>query len=100
MQFFKQAIASLALMGALASPAFAEGQARSALTENTMLMTTPSGEVVQMNITDPAMKDLMMKDAMPMTDHVMMMMHGGKMYMVHDKKMPDGKMLSDMMMTK
>jgi hypothetical protein len=49
---------------------------------------------------DPAIREMMMKDAMPMTTGVMMMMHGGRMYTVTDKKMPNGKMLSDMVMSK
>ena len=42
----------------------------------------------------------MTKGAMPMTAGTMMMMHDGKMYMMPDKMMPNGKMMSDMAMGK
>jgi hypothetical protein len=41
---------------------------------------------------------IMNNGAMPMTGGVLFMMHGGKMYMVGDHKMPDGSMMSDLVM--
>ncbi len=101
MNSFKRFIISLVLIGTVAGPAFAAGEGgASSLQNNTLLMTTPSGAIVQKMVMDQAMADMMVKDAMPMTAGVIHMMHGGKMYMVTDKKMPDGKMLSEFMMTK
>jgi hypothetical protein len=66
---------------------------------DTMIMPSATGMLITKPI-DPAIREMMMKDAMPMTTGVMMMMHGGRMYTVTDKKMPNGKMLSDMVMSK
>ena len=99
MNCFKHLVASVALMGALAGPACAQGES-AGITNDTATFISPSGAVFNKKITDTAMQNRMMEHAMPMTAGVMMMMHGGKMYHVPDKKMPDGKMLSDMMMAK
>ena len=101
MNFLTSAIAGLAVIGALASPAFAQGEGGRALAElpdSTFVLVTPGGKMMERKITDPAMAKMMMKDATPMTAGTMMMMHGGKMYMVPDQKMSDGRMLSEMMM--
>lgn len=100
MSYFKQIIVSVAFVGALASPAFAQGGGEGTMfMDETMLMATPNGAVVKKPM-DKAMQEMMMKEAMPMTAGVMMMMHDGKMYMVTDKKMSNGKMMSDMVMGK
>ncbi len=100
MSLLKHTIASLALMGAFAASAFAQSESPPLYQDDTLTMTSTSGKVMAMKMTDKAMADMMMKDAMPMNQGVMMMMHGGKMYTVQDKKMPDGKMLSEHMMSK
>ena len=96
MSYLKQTIASLVVLGAFAGGALAaDGRD---VRENTIVLTNPNGRMVEMQMTDKAMQEMMLKDAMPMTAGVMMMMHGGKMYMVSDRKMPNGKMLSEMVM--
>lgn len=100
MNLLKPTIVSLALMGTFATFAFAQSESPSLYQDNTLTMTSTSGKVMMMTVADKAMADMMMKGAMPMTKGVMMMMHGGKMYIVHDRKMPNGKMLSDSMMSK
>ena len=42
----------------------------------------------------------MMKDARPMPGYMIIMMEGGKMIMMEDRKMSDGGMMSEMMMKK
>jgi hypothetical protein len=98
MSYLKHALISLTLVGALASPAFAGGDGADFM-EGQMIMPSATGMVITKPI-DTATREMMMKDAMPMTPGVMMMMHGGKMYTITDKKQPNGKMLSDMAMGK
>ena len=66
--------------------------------ENTVLMVSPDGSVVQKRVTDRAMMDTMMRGATPMRPGTMVMVHGGKMYMIPDKKMSNGRMLSEEVM--
>jgi len=97
---FKQAIAGLLLAGSIASPAFAQGETLDkAYGSGVMTFTTPDGSIVRKSVPAATMKE-MTEGAMPMTAGVMMMMHDGKMYMMADKKMPNGKMMSDMAMGK
>ena len=63
-----------------------------------MMMMMPDGRMSRMQKSDKMMSDMMMKEGKPMTGTHMMMMSGGKMYMMEDKKMSDGRMMSDMMM--
>ena len=101
MTYFKHAIACFVLASCLASPVFAQGENRDATYgENVVTFTTPGGTVVRKTVPANVMADMMTKGPMPMTQGVMMMMHQGKMYMVNDHKMPDGKMMSDMVMGK
>lgn len=94
------AIASLLLVGSLASPAFAQGEtADKSYGAGVMTFTTPSGTISRKTV-PPAMMAEMTKGVMPMTAGTMMMMHEGKMYMMQDKMMPNGKMMSDMAMGK
>ena len=96
----KYAIASLVILASLASPAFAQGEnADKPYGSGTWTFITPSGEVMRRTLT-PAMTAELTKDATPMTVGTMIMMHDGKMYIVLDKKMASGKMMSDMAMGK
>ena len=63
-----------------------------------MMMVMPDGRMSSMKMSDKKMSDMMMKEGKPMTGTHMMMMSGGRMYMMEDKKMSDGKMMSDGMM--
>jgi len=95
MKYITKVIASLALLGALAGPAFAAGEGGPGIYgENQVVVTLPSGNV-QTKTADAAMMDMMMKEAAPMASGIVMMMHGGKMYFMTDHKMPNGKMMSD-----
>jgi hypothetical protein len=101
MKVWTKTIASLALIGTFALPAFAQGGAEGTMfTNDTVLMVTPSGQIMRRQMTDAAMSEMMIKEATPMTAGTMIMMHGGKMYMLPDKKMSDGKMISEKMMMK
>jgi hypothetical protein len=66
------------------------------------VMVMPDGKMASMKTMDDKMMSMMKDKAKPM-DKAMIMMMGtdGKMYMMEDTMMPDGKMASDsMMMTK
>jgi len=65
------------------------------------MMVMPDGKVAQIPMMDDKMMAVMKDKAKPM-DHAMIMMMGsdGKMYMMEDAMMPDGKMMSDDMMAK
>jgi hypothetical protein len=99
MKVWTKTIACLAVIGTFATPVFAQGGAEGTMfTNDTVLIVTPSGQIMRRQMVDAAMSEMMIKDATPMTAGTMIMMHGGKMYMVSDKKMPDGKMISEKMM--
>jgi hypothetical protein len=66
--------------------------------ENTVLIVSPDGPVVQKRVTDRAMMDTMMRGATPMRPGTMVMVHNGKMYMIPDRKMSNGRMLSEAVM--
>lgn len=96
----RYSVASLLLMSSLAMPAFAQGETPDKpYGSGVMTFTTPTGTIVRRPV-PPAVMAEMTKGVMPMTAGVMMMMHDGKMYMVPDHKMADGKMMSDMAMGK
>ena len=96
----RYALASLLVLGSLASSAFAQGESPDKpYGSGTWVFTTPSGQVMRRTLT-PAMTAELTKDATPMTVGTMMVMHDGKMYIVLDKKMANGKMMSDMALGK
>ena len=82
---------------AFTAPAFAEDMM---MKDGTMMMVMPDGKMMNMPASDKTMSDMMMKDGKVMSGTHIMMMSGGKMYMMDDKKMSDGKMMSDHMMMK
>lgn len=96
MKLLTQTVASFLLVGALAGPAFAENETRN-FSDNQIVITSPDGIMTRMNVADAAMLDMMMKEATPMTSGVLVMMHGGRMYTMTDHKMPNGKMMSDIL---
>lgn len=91
-------VAGVLMMSSLAVPAFAQGEnPDKPYGSGEMTFTTPSGTTTR-RVVPPAVMSEMTKGAMPMSSGIMMMMHEGKMYMMPDQKMPNGKMMSDMAM--
>jgi len=90
-------ICAAGIMAGFAMPAFAMDTTMMKKGETMMVM--PTGEMGTMPAMDAAMATEMMKTAKPM-DNCMMMMMGedGKMYMMDDMKMADGKMACETMM--
>jgi hypothetical protein len=61
-----------------------------------MMMVMPNGQMHAMKPDADATKT-MSKEGKSMPGNMMMQMQGGKMMMMQDMKMPDGKMMSDHM---
>lgn len=68
--------------------------------EGMTMVVMPDGKMSTMQMSDKMMSDAMMKEGKVMTGAHMMMMSGGKVYAMDDKKMSDGKMMSETMMMK
>ena len=100
MEFFRRAIMGLALAGALAAPAIAAegGEGSWKLTDSMVILTMPNGAVTQKKVTDASTSAMLMKEAKPLAAGVMIMMHDGRVYMITDTKMANGKMLSEQAM--
>jgi hypothetical protein len=86
---------------ALSLPALADEMGMKA---NEMMMMGPDGKMSTMEMSDPKMAkemgEMMEKHGKPVSHNMMMMMYDGKMYMMQDMKMSNGKMMSDEMMMK
>ena len=103
MKLLRTAALGLGLFGAasLAPAAFAptafagESVEVSNLAPSTILMISPTGKVSSMKMTDKMMMDMAMKEGTPLTGNVMLLMTDGKLYLMQDKMMPNGKMLSE-----
>lgn len=81
---------------AFSVPAFAAEEMK----EGMMMMVHPNGKTHMMEMSDMETSEMMMKEGKMMSSPMMMMMKGGKMYMMEDKMMKSGKMMSDPMMKK
>ena len=103
MKLLRTAALGLSLFGAAAIVPFApaaragESVEVSNLAPSTILMISPTGKVSSMKMTDKMMMDMTMKEGTPLTGSVMLVMTDGKLYLLQDKMMPDGKMLSEFM---
>ena len=101
MKLLRTAALGLGLFGAAAiapliPAAFAgESVEVSNLAPSTILMISPTGKVSSMKMTDKMMMDMAMKEGTPLTGSVMLLMTDGKLYLMQDKMMPNGKMLSE-----
>ena len=97
--------ASLMVLGAagiMAATAFGAAAMDNMMMDKGMtIMVMPDGKMASMKTMDDKMMSMMKDKAKPM-DKAMIMMMGtdGKMYMMEDTMMPDGKMASDSMMMK
>ncbi|MDR3529010.1 MAG: hypothetical protein P4L90_00430 [Rhodopila sp.] len=100
MKYLSIAALGLGLLGAVAAPiarpALAgEGVEFANLAPSTVLMISPSGKVSSMKMTDMKRMDMAAKEGTLLTGSVMLVMTEGKLYLIQDKMMPDGKMLSE-----
>ena len=88
----KQMIAGLLMSVALATPALAAE--RLDPMDGSVTIFTKTG-MMQTMVTDTAMLDQIIKGATVIDDHTMIVNHNGKMYLVKDTKLANGKMVSD-----
>ena len=95
-QFLIACVLSAAALPALAmdETAMKNGEMMMMGADGKMMMMMPAGDGMKM------MDTAMMKNGHKMKGPVIMMMDQGKMMMMEDMKMPDGKMMSEHMMMK
>lgn len=85
-------LASLAMVAALcasSTPSFADE-----MKNGTIMMVAPDGKSTTMTV-DKAKVDMMMKKAQEMNEDMAILVWGHKVYVFHDEKMSDGKMMFD-----
>ena len=92
MKIFKPAMFALLAAFAMAAPAHAQME-NEKLGNNTYFVVMPDGRTVKMEAKDKMTMDMMMKEGKPVAAGQIFFMSGGKLYMMEDKKMSDGKML-------
>jgi hypothetical protein len=90
------ALASLVL---LVSSTSSQAQEVMMMKDGTMMMMAPDGRMSRTAVPDKMLSDTILKEGKVVTASQLVMMHGGKVYMIEDQKMSDGKMMSEHMMT-
>ena len=98
MAYMRSTILALAAACALATPALAQGEGAT-LRDGSVMVVMPNGRMMTRAVTDRAMLDAMVQKGKQLTAGQMLVMSGGKLYIVEDYKMPDGKMMSDILMS-
>ena len=82
---------------ALGMPAVAQEEMM--MKENQPMMISPTGEMMMMTESmDQSMMNMAMKNATAVEDGTIFFISGGKLYMMQDMKMENGKMMSEQMM--
>jgi len=61
------------------------------------MIVMPDGRTMMRTVRDRAMLDELVKKGKPLEAGQMIVMSGGKTYIVEDSRMPDGKMLTEML---
>ncbi len=98
MSFIKSTMLALAAATALAGPALAQGEGMS-LRDTQVMVVMTDGRMMTRAVTDRAALDAMVQKGKQVTAGQILVMSGGKLYLVEDYRMPNGKMASDMMMS-
>jgi len=90
-------LSGLALAGALSVPTFAatSPQQGDSLPNGSMLIIWPDGTVARVHIIDPSTSDSAMQQATQATQPTMVIVENGHAYLVPDRQMSNGKMMSD-----
>ena len=90
-------LSGLALAGALAVPTFAatSPQPGDSLPNGSMLIIWPDGTMARVHIIDSSTADSAMQQATQTTHPTMVIVENGHAYLVPDRQMADGKMMSD-----
>lgn len=98
-RFLLTAAAGLALTCAVTQAAFAEGEGSGPpFPENGTIYITSIGNVFHKTLSAAEMSKLMQQGATELKAGAILTMHDGKIYIVQDHKMNDGKMLAEEIM--
>ena len=98
MTYAKSALLALATVCALSSPVLAQGEGGK-MTNGSIMVIMADGRTHARMMTDQPMIDSMVKQGKPLAAGQIVVMSGGKMYVVDDHKMADGKMMSEVLMS-
>lgn len=96
MKYAKPALFALLAAVAFTAPAFAQMEGV-AMRDSSMMMVGKDGRMTTIEMKDKAMMEMVMKEGKVVSGSQIFVMSGGKMYMLEDHKMPDGRMLSQHM---
>ena len=90
-------VSGLALAGALSVPTFAATglQQGDSLPNGSMLIIWPDGTLARVHIIDSSAADSAMQQATQATQPTMVIVENGHAYLVPDRQMANGKMMSD-----
>ena len=91
-------LSGIALAGALSIPAFAATSPQGdAMPNGSMLIIWPDGTTARVQIIDSSTANAAMQQATQATAPTMVIVEDGHAYLVPDRKMDNGKMMSDTM---
>ena len=98
MTYVKSMLLALAATGALAGSALAQGDG-GMMQNGSVMMFMPDGRMVSRKMTDQAMIASMVQKGKPLAAGQILVMSGGKVYILDDSKMANGKMFSEILMS-
>lgn len=98
MTLIKSTMLALAAAFALSGPVLAQGEGMN-LRESQVMLVMPDGRVMMRTMKDRAAVEAMAKQGKQLAAGQMVVMSGGKLFIVEDAKMANGKMMSDEIIT-
>lgn len=98
MSLLKSTLLALATAAALTGPAMAQGEG-STLRDTQVLVVMTDGRMTTRTVADKAALDAMVQKGRQVGAGQILVMTGGKLYVVEDHRMPNGTMASDFMMS-
>ena len=98
MSFIKSTMLALAAVTALAGPALAQGEGMN-LRDTQVMVVMADGRMMTKSVADRAALDAMVQKGKQVTAGQILVMSSGKLYLVEDYRMPNGKMASDLLMS-
>jgi hypothetical protein len=98
MTYLKTTFLALAAAFALAGPALAQGEGMS-LRDGQAFVIMADGRMMTRPVGDAAMLASMVQKGKPLAAGQIVVMSAGKLYIVDDAKMPNGKFMSEILMS-
>ena len=98
MTYVKSMLMALAATCAVSGPALAQGDG-GMMQNDSVMMFMPDGRMLSRKMTDPAMVASMIRMGKPLAAGQILVMSGGKVYIIDDGKMANGKMISETLMS-